>query len=39
MIDQAKALFGEFNMQITSGTRHLGAVLGNTGVKDQYIAD
>ena len=26
-------------MQITSGTRHLGAVLGNTGVKDQYIAD
>ena len=39
MIDQAKALFGEFNMQITSGTRHLGAVLGSTGVKDQYIAD
>ena len=24
MIDQAKALFGEFNIQITSGTRHLG---------------
>ena len=39
MIDQARALFGEFNLQITSDTRHLGAVLGNTGVKDQYIAD
>ena len=39
MIEHAKALFGEFNMQITSGTRHLGAVPGNTGVKDQYIAD
>ena len=39
MIDQAKVLFGEFNMQITSGTRHLGVGLGNTSVKDQYIAD
>ena len=39
MIDQAKELFGEFNMQITSGTKHLGAALGNTGARDQYIAD
>jgi len=37
MMDEAKALFGDFNMQITSGTRHLGAVLGNTEVKEQYV--
>ena len=34
---EAEELFGEYNMEFTTGNRHLGAVLGSTQSKVEFV--